>query len=106
MGWLIDNLDGYTRSGTQIANLMDLAERHLDAREIPGLDPIARRQGHEPFSLTPREAASARDALNTLADRLAKKRFNREARGWAEFARRIASAADIAARSGRPWRWS
>lgn len=105
MGWLIENLDGYTRSGGQISNLLGYAERELAADELRGLNPIRKPRSGDPFAFTPGQATAARDSLNTLADRLGR-RWSREARGWGKFARQLATAADTSARANRPWHWS
>ncbi|MDT0270562.1 hypothetical protein RM844_30245 [Streptomyces sp. DSM 44915] len=106
MGWMIDHLPGGSRSGTQIANLMDRAAEHLTERDLAALAPIAARDGHNPFALTPAQAGDAAAVLLTLADRLSSRRWNREARGWGEFARSLAAAAHTAHRTGQPWHWN
>lgn len=111
MGWTIQHLPGHTPwlSYTQVANLMRVVERELPARDFRALRALTVHRTDCWMELTPKQAGAIRDALNTAAkvlDRRPPVRGRREAREWAQLARDVATAADAAARSGRPWRWS
>ena len=111
MGLTIEHLPGRTghRSCLQIENMLKQAAHELPARQYRALMPLhaaINTSGiYPPHEFTPKQAAAARDALLETAKRLDRHRDNHAA-GWAEEARDYATAADTAARSGKPWRWS
>jgi hypothetical protein len=115
MGLSIQHLPGDNDhlSCLQIENLVKHARSALPAGRQkalqPMLDAINTSGVYPPHQFTRQQVVSIRDALREAADRLDKRpllRGRREARGWAELARDVATAADTAARSGKPWRWS
>lgn len=101
MGWTI--ADGARRlnpSYTTVSNLAQHLAHVLPAGEWAQLTPIFQRRTGDPFTVTPRDAASAARLLRKAAGDW------RMPPDWADLARRIADAADKAAAAGRPWRWS
>lgn len=100
MGW---SYGGPNRSALQFENLAREVARVLPAGSLRRaaqsmFDRVQRADG--PFSFSPREAHGIGVAL------LAAGTSPRMPVDWGKFALDIADAADAAANSNRPWRWS
>lgn len=105
MGWAIQHLPmrSQNRSYTAVSDLMSQAAHELPARHWRPLRVVHDRRRDRWFEVSPNQAATMRDALLVVADRLTGRR---DAADLVWFARDLAEAADTAARSGKPWKWS
>jgi hypothetical protein len=110
MGWTIQHIPGATenRPCSLVADALEAASKSLNqwhtehTNYAQVLNELRGRRETE-FALSPAETEAIRDALGAAAERM---RWRLSARQYLPFLRDLATAADTAARSGKPWRWS
>lgn len=103
MGWSIQHLPGRTehRSYGAVYDALRAAQDKLPPAKAATFDPILNRRGDAWVELTPQQTTEIRCALKAAIRRPWLR--NRDS---LFLLRDLAEAADTAARSGRPWRWS
>jgi hypothetical protein len=102
MGWTIQYLPGRTeqRSYTAVYDALAAAQAKLPPAKATAFNPLLNRSDCW-VELTPQQTDAIRDALKAVIRRPWLR--NRDS---LFLLRDLAEAADTAARSGQPWRWS
>jgi hypothetical protein len=102
MGWTIQHLPGRTdmRSYGAVHDALEAAQAKLPPEQAAAFDPLLNRTDCW-VELTPKQTDAIRDSLKAAIRRPWLR--NRDS---LFLLRDLAEAADTAARSGKPWRWS